>query len=404
MKSFQTSTLSGLAALALLQTVAADGELDRSNMPQSLCGWPSLHTGGRFPDWNTRLAQYLLGYALNDPNIAVDGVFTSETTEQIELFQGQAGLPVNGYLNIDTWPSLMDTVTPLSPENTRHAVSTVDQSPVKALQDALTANGFPTTINGIFDNETVASLSAFQTARHADVTSGTVVDEQSWHLLTTMCNSTVDGGYYWIDIGWPQGNVSVDTFKCLHDERGFVYTTIECWRNTGDGTWFNDCVQNVENAWTAGYKYVDVYMFPQRHADPAVQATQLLGNLTAHNVRYGAVMLDIEGDDWASYSQESNRDFMLSLRSVFDDANVAMTMYSGSTWGSNFGDDFHAFSDLPLTYAHYDNIASFYDYYEPYGGWEVPAAKQFWDAVDGEIVCNLSVDWDWSPIPFWENR
>jgi peptidoglycan hydrolase-like protein with peptidoglycan-binding domain len=166
--------------------------LDFSNMPSSICGYPSLHTTGRFPEWNTRLAQYLLGFSLNDTNYSIDGIFSSETTADIESFQKLYGLEVNGYLNIDTWPSLLSTVTPLNIGS--------QGTPVMALQDVLTANGYVIEITGEYDQFTADVLAKFQLERGASISTGNEVDEQTWHLLTTQCNSTTSD-YYWFDAG-----------------------------------------------------------------------------------------------------------------------------------------------------------------------------------------------------------
>lgn len=83
--------------------------------------------------------------------------------------------------------------------------------------------------------------------------------------------------------------------------------------------------------------------------------------------------------------------------------NILMWVNIGSTWNDNFGADFTSCSDMPLVYAHYDNVPSFYDYdYAPFGGWGSASGKQFWDAVDGEVVCGVAIDWDWSPEAFWK--
>jgi peptidoglycan hydrolase-like protein with peptidoglycan-binding domain len=231
-------------------SMTSSSQLDLSNMPQSICGWPSLHTTGRFPEWNTRLAQYLLGFVL-EKKIVADGVFTDETTADIESFQALVGLPVNGYLNIDTWPSLTAIVTPLT-------YSTSSGTPVMALQDVLTANGYTVDISGNYDDETRDALSRFQTQRGAEITSGLTVDAQTWHLLTTQCNISIPG-YYWFDAGWPQGSVNRSTFECLKSA-GFLFTTIECWREKDNGTFVPECVSNVANAWNAGFESVAVYM------------------------------------------------------------------------------------------------------------------------------------------------
>ena len=209
-------------------------------------------------------------------------------------------------------------------------------------------------------------------------------------------------GHYWFDAGWPQGAVAADTFTCLRDH-GFEYTVIECWREKDSGSFVDDCVDNVANAWKAGFETVDIYMYAERYRDPAAQANEMLTNLTASSVKFGGVMLDVEGDKWNEYTHEQNQQFMLDWRKVFDDADIPLIMYCGSQWSSYFGDEFTAFSDVPLVYAHYDNIPSFYDWdYAPYGGWEHPAGKQFYDGIEPEIVCGLALDWDWSSSPFWE--
>ena len=383
-----------LLTTALIYDIAAfvlASNLDLSDMPRSVCGWPSLHEGGKFPEWNTRLAQYLLGASLGE-YIRVDGVFTSETTEQISRYQEQAGLVVNGYLNIDSWPNLTAEFSPLFFGSTGRAVM--------GLQDALGANGFEIPVTGSFDNVTASALAAFQLERGASVTTGEEVDAQSWHLLTTMCNISLPG-YYWFDAGWPQGNMSQSTLECLRDHH-FEYAIFECWREADGGSFWYECVDNIANAQAAGFEYVDVYMYPERYADPTQQSSELLANLTANSVNFGSIMLDIEGTKWNEYSQNANQEFMLSLKAVFDQENIPVMVYCGSSWDEYFGTNFTEFQDSPLIYAHYDNVPSFYDYdYAPYGGWIDPAGKQFWDGVDGEIVCDLPLDWDWSPSPFW---
>jgi len=206
---------------------------------------------------------------------------------------------------------------------------------------------------------------------------------------------------YVVLLGWPQGNITIETFECLKDNN-FEYTVIECWREKDGGSFWFECVDNVANARAAGFSNVDVYGYFERYRDATSQANELLNNLTLNNVQYNAIMLDVEGDKWSEYSHEENQEFMLSLRRVFDDAHIPMIMYASSVWTTYFGPDFTAFKDLPLIYAHYDNIPSFYDWdYAPYGGWEHASGKQFYDGIDPEIVCGLPLDWDWSPSPFW---
>ena len=373
-----THSLFLVASLLVLPIVAAAQGLDLSSMPASICGWPSVYSGGIYPPAITRQAQRLLGYTLDLANFVVDGVFTDETTDQINQFEAANGLASNGKLNIDSWPTLVDKVTPLTDNDTG--------IPVEALQDALTANGFPVGISGVFDDATVTMLSSFQKARGANQISGQVVDSQTWHLLTTQCNnSDVPGapGHFWFDAGWPQGNLNVSTLKCFRDH-GFEYMVQECWRESNFGSFWEACVDNVANAWAAGFRDVGVYLYPNRQADPFAQAAQLAGNLTSRNVRFGQVMLDVEGADWYDYSQEDNQAYVLGLREGLEASlpqeGWQLTVYSSRKWIDYFGTDFAAFGDTPLIYAHYDNVPSSYDWdFDPYGGWARAAGKQFFD-------------------------
>ena len=365
--------------------------LDLSAMPRSICGWPSLHTTGVFPPYTVSLAQRLLGKVLGIKDIVVDGIFTDETTEEIVDFQKLVGLEPNGYLNADTWPSLLSLVTPLDLGYTGIEV--------EGLQELLNVNGQSIAVTGVYDEITAAAVLSFQQLVHTH-NATSVVDEETWHLLITQCNTTVNN-YYWFDAGWPQGNISKSTFQCLR-QAGFEYTVIECFREKDNGTWWPECVDNVANARAAGFDVVDVYMYPERFADPTVQARTLLSQLKRNQVDFRAVMMDFEGTDWNNFTIESNQEFVLSLRSVFDNANIPITVYCGRQWNQYFGSNFTAFADVPLIYAHYDNIPSLYDYdFAPYGGWTHASGKQFFDGLSPEIVCNIPLDWDWSPTRFW---
>jgi len=183
---------SSLSLLLWSAVVTADTSLDLSDMPVSICGWPSLHTTGKFPEWNTRLAQYLLGFSLGEESPVVDGVFTDHTTDEINHYQAQTGLEVNGYLNSKTWPSLVGEVSPL--------LMGAEGLPVQALQDSLTANGYTVEVTGQYDEATRDALKSFQVNRGDSVVTGEEVTDQTWHLLTTQCNISTPG-HYWFDAG-----------------------------------------------------------------------------------------------------------------------------------------------------------------------------------------------------------
>jgi peptidoglycan hydrolase-like protein with peptidoglycan-binding domain len=342
------------------------------------------------------VAQSLVGAALGI-EITPTGNFDANLTDYVKKFQAMVGLQEDGWIGPETWQMLANRTTPVTQGGPAQSVL--------AVQASLAINGFPAPQTGVYDNATAAAVLRFAQSRTAvpETNGGTIVSEHLLHLLVTSCNGT---GYFWFDFGWPQGSQSVETFQCLVSQ-GFRFGTFECWVE-GPGTEFPNgsfwapCVQNIANAWAAGLESVGVYMFPQRTGDAAAQATMLMGNLSLYSVAYSAVMLDIEGAKWNSYSHEDNRNFISALRETFNAAGVKVTVYCGREWPDYFGADFRNFSDVPLIYAHYDNIPSFYDFYPSYGGWTRPAGKQFWDGSQGESVCNTgALDWDWSPTRFW---
>lgn len=274
------------------------------------CGWPSVHPGGLFPNGTVRLAQRLLGHALGDPNAVVDGEVSALFTAELKKFQTKAGLEnaTAGFLNSGTWPALVAAAS--GPLETRQLVL--------AVQDALTANGYATPLTGTLDGTTRQMLEDFNTHRGgaaAAAGAATTVDRTTWHLLATGCNSSAppSRGAFWFDAGWPQGNMSTETLRCLH-EGGFQFATFECWVEQGSpsapkhtGSFWEGCPGNIARAHAAGFDKVGAYMFPGRNGDPAEQTGWLLGNLTAQKVRFDAVMLDVEGADWVQHSTADNR-------------------------------------------------------------------------------------------------
>jgi peptidoglycan hydrolase-like protein with peptidoglycan-binding domain len=354
------------------------------------CGWPYLEQNFVRPShFQTRLVQRLL----NMTNAS--GIFDDATTSALKAFQSANGLPADGDIGSQTWPVLTGTASSIS-------FGASSLSSVTGAQEMLSeAYGFSVNITGNFDPQTVTALAAFSQSRGADDVSGKTLGPQQWHLLATNCNSSAGNASFFVDIGWPQGTLSVETLTCMKGYFGFV--TFECWLQRS--AWFPTCVQNIKNAHAAGFsnKEVGVYMFPVRDLDPTLQAEWLVANLSAAGAVYNTVMIDIEGSDYENYTQAENRVFITSLRSGLESAGQKVVIYSGLQWISYFGKDFTSFSDLPVIYAHYDLVPSFYDFLDsPYGGWTRPAGKQFWDGQSGEVVCgNTPIDWDWSDRKWW---
>ena len=355
------------------------------------CGWPYLEQNFVRPSHiQTRLVQRLLNLT------NASGIFDDSTTSALKAFQTANGLPADGDIGSQTWPVLTETASSIS-------YGANGMSAIIGAQEILTEYGFNVTSSGNFDSQTVSALAAFSQSRGADDTSGKLLGPQQWHLLATNCNSSAPNATFWMDIGWPQGLLSVETLTCMREYFGFI--TFECWLERS--AWFPTCAQNIANAHSAGFseKEIGVYMFPVRADDPSLQASWLLSNLTAVGAVYNTIMIDIEGDDWVTdnRTQADNRAFITALREGLESNGQKIVIYSGLQWITYFGKDFTSFSDLAVVYAHYDLVPSFYDFLDsPYGGWTRPAGKQFWDGQQGEVLCGTGpIDWDWSERKWW---
>ena len=156
-----------LVAVTVALYAPATTAFSPSDLP-SLCAWPYVANGGRFTAETVRIAQRILGYALN-LNVTVDGKYDATTELLVKKFQQSMKLTVDGVIGPATWPVLMQAATPTLPNSVGLKVS--------AVQDALNANGFPVPINGNFDETTTKAVSELQVARGSAVTNGEVDDQ-----------------------------------------------------------------------------------------------------------------------------------------------------------------------------------------------------------------------------------
>jgi hypothetical protein len=128
--------------------------------------WPVLRQGGSGED--VRTVQHLLNQ--HGANVAADGQFGSGTTTAVRSFQSAKGLSADGVVGPQTWAALIVTVRPGA---RNHAV--------RAVQGQLTANGYPTTVDGEFGSGTEATVKRFQTAN--GLTADGVVGPMTWQAL-----------------------------------------------------------------------------------------------------------------------------------------------------------------------------------------------------------------------------
>lgn len=359
-----------------------------------------------FGPWTVKQLQYSVAGFLKESQFRVDGVYGPETTALVRRFQVDQKIDGDGETGPETWGAIQRALFPRSYSSS--TANIVDES-FKAVQDALTFQGFPCNTTGKFDSQTIRALRQFQAARRDPTASGDgkLVTPTTFHLLVTGCQTP---GKFWFDMGWPQGSYSVETFKCLKNS-GMEFATIECYVEEGPhGQFFEKCIQNINNAFVAGFQNVGAYAFFQRYYPEGAEAQVqwLIGNLSAAgglDKKVSNFMLDIEGGKWMNYTQKQNQQFLLDIKAGFNKLGFDnIVVYCGSEWLTYFGNEFDAFKHYPLVYAHYDDILSFVDFWPPYGGWDKPSGKQFWDGIDGEQICDTDLDWDWSLIPFWASN
>eukprot|EP01016_Furgasonia_blochmanni_P034400 TRINITY_DN3711_c0_g1_i4.p1 TRINITY_DN3711_c0_g1~~TRINITY_DN3711_c0_g1_i4.p1 ORF type:complete len:206 (+),score=34.14 TRINITY_DN3711_c0_g1_i4:100-717(+) len=98
-----------------------------------------------------------------------------------------------------------------------------------------------------------------------------------------------------LDISIHSGLVPLETFQCLKDS-GYDFIIIQVWNG---GRQLNKNIKdNVERAWKAGFKYVDLYSFAANNCTnntPAERPIEEIHEfLTQNNVKYGRLWVDVE--------------------------------------------------------------------------------------------------------------
>jgi len=327
---------------------------------------------------NTKVLQLVLNEILN-LNLTVDGQFGSSTTAAVKKFQSQNNLTDDGSVGSGTWSTLLN-----------FTVQAKDISAVKAVQILLGLD--PT---GILDTTFIQMVKLFQTSRGLVFTG--VVDPDSWHTLVTDCNSSLSTAVYGFDIGWPEGLPSQEQLSCVKDA-GFSFAVFQVYTE-GHQLWTNG-ITNILTALKVGFPYINAYHFPLRSQDPQAQVLMVTKALKAANAIVPRIWMDIEGSTWNSYTKDQNVAFVESLVQTYEGEGFKVGIYCGREYPDIFG-TYTGFSNLPVWYAHYDLVPSFVDWWgQPYGGWKAPSVKQFYDSSMGfEKKCNMTIDWDWSPVP-----
>ena len=159
---------------------------------------------------------------------------------------------------------------------------------------------------------------------------------------------------------------------------------------------------NLNNAKLAGIQANDIYHFPATCVAPEKQVRDSIEFVGSWN--FGTLWFDIEenpsaGCGWSTTNLTANCDFLKRL--IAEGVRMGMSgrlgIYSSHwEWPRTMGDECTAGSDagLPLWYAAFDNSSSF-DRFASFGGWRMPAMKQYSDATP---FCGVIADRDFYPM------
>jgi peptidoglycan hydrolase-like protein with peptidoglycan-binding domain len=363
------------------------------------CGWPLLKQGSwPYEPVNVQTVQLMLNYKQMSA-LRVDGQFGALTSAAVKNYQRVNGLQVDGVVGESTWRSLLVTVPGHNNVNAKGEAVTAVQMQLRFWHML----GSTDKVDGVWSDASRADVESFQRNRTVQVDG--VVGLDTWQLLVAGCNSSVGHEQYGVDIGWPEGAVALSDFQCLRS-MGFRFAIFEAYTES-HGFW-RDAVANAANARAAGFELVEFYHFFNRSSPAAAQINVTIASLRAANVSVARLWFDIEGSAWKASSaaeQQANQQFVLDAKAAADANNIAVGIYAGRQWTQAFGASFAPWGtgdNVPLWYAHYDNIPNARDYYgQPYGAWKAPSIKQF--AADGaagmpSTHCSTTIDWNWRPM------
>ena len=178
-------------------------------------------------------------------------------------------------------------------------------------------------------------------------------------FLSISANIYVTNAIKGVDIAWGY-QLSVEDYKCLIKE-GYEFAIFRAYRKVGVIDF--DAKENIKNAWAAGMKRVDLYIYPcLKECDtdflsisPRQQIRDMMNYL--EGVNFGDVYLDIEGGWWynAFYDQvEKNQAFVRDMVDEILRYGHTPGFYSNwNYWLSLLGgDDFTEMSKYPIWYVY----------------------------------------------------
>lgn len=190
-----------------------------------------------------------------------------------------------------------------------------------------------------------------------------------------------------LDLSYFQGEVSQDSWKCLHD-KGYQFAIIQAYRSNGVTNPY--VATDIARAKAAGFKNVDIYVFPSFAKGIASAGTQLKTAVEAARSKgqnFGMVWIDIEESKlWGNCS--SNQAFLRGMLHAGEAMGLHLGIYSSAYQWTGIMCSSTEFSHYPIWYSHYDNKPNFSDW-KPFGGWTKPSIKQYTGTTN---MCNTQID------------
>ena len=185
-----------------------------------------------------------------------------------------------------------------------------------------------------------------------------------------------------------QNNITLSQFTCLKNEQEKDFVILRAYRSFGAVD--PSINTNLAYAKQAGFKYIDIYMFPCfKCGNPKGQVDAMIEGVKES---YGMVWIDVEIYEWGT-DLVKNQEFILELVRELKAKNKSIGIYSALyNWKAIVGESWNGVCSYPLWYAHYDNVKSFSDF-KPFGGWTKPSIKQYSPDVQN-VMCGFGVDQD----------
>jgi GH25 family lysozyme M1 (1,4-beta-N-acetylmuramidase) len=201
------------------------------------------------------------------------------------------------------------------------------------------------------------------------------------------CNITSVEAVRGLDLSVYQGEVSISAWRCLR-QSGYEFAIVQAYQSKGVVNPY--VVTDIARAREAGFKYIDIYIFPDFHkgiGSAASQVKEAVDFVRGHGQNFGMLWIDIEGPEYWGKCAD-NIAFLRAMVAGAEKMGVKLGIYTSKTQWDPIGCGSTEFSRFPLWYPHYDNNPSFSDF-RPFGGWTKPSIKQYTGTTS---ICGTQID------------